>query len=277
MTGDETGEMNTRPRVVCLHGSASNGGQWRAFCDAVRGRCNVNTPNLVGYGARRYRADRRFRLSDEVAEIVDQIGDSGEPFHLIGHSYGGAVATYFALRYPERVKSLILYEPTNFMMLFAEGLHTDEAREVRSLRAAFGKGGGTALSRWRAARFFIGYWSGIGGWKKMGFKKRARIASLTPKVAAEFDAIAAEADVMSDLSTLNMPVRIICGTRTTLAAKRVCQLLAAAIKDAQLLQLVGLRHMAPLTDPHSVNPLLLDYVLPNPATSLPDDIGRRAS
>lgn len=253
---------DTRPIVVCLHGSASNGGQWRSFRKALRGRCRVFTPDLVGYGSRRFRADGSFTLQHEVDSIIEQIGDIREPFHLIGHSYGGAVATYFAKQYPQRVRSLIVYEPANFAMLFKEGLQTPASQEIRRVRAAFADGPGTALSRWRAARAFISYWSGAKAWKSLRFAQRSSFAAVSPKVAAEFNAIVAAHDTLSDLSDLDMPVKIICGTRTRLAAKRVCELMAKAISHSRLLQLVNLQHMAPLTDPDSVNPLLVDYVVP---------------
>ena len=220
------------------------------------------TPDLIGYGSRRYRPNGRFRLQNEVDAIIEQIGDITEPFHLIGHSYGGAVATYFAKQYPERVRSLILYEPANFAMLYDEGLNTDASKEIREVRATFGNGLGSALSRWRAARHFITYWSGPKAWRKFKFAQRSWLAGVTPKVAAEFDALLAAHDTMTDMSDLEMPVKIICGTRTRLAAKRVCQLMSEQIRDSRLLQLVNLRHMAPLTDPNSVNPLLVDYVVP---------------
>jgi pimeloyl-ACP methyl ester carboxylesterase len=253
---------DTRPIVVCIHGSASNGGQWRSFRQALRGRCRVFTPDLVGYGSRKYRANGRFTMQHEVDAIIEQIGDITEPFHLIGHSYGGAVATYFAKRYPERVKSLIVYEPANFAVLFEEGLHTEASKEIREVRASFADGVGTALSRWRAARSFITYWSGAKAWRGFKFAQRSWLAGISPKVAAEFDAIIAAHDTLTDLGDLDMPVKIICGTRTRLAAKRVCQLMAEQIRDSRLLQLVNLKHMAPLTDPNSVNPLLVDYVVP---------------
>jgi pimeloyl-ACP methyl ester carboxylesterase len=255
-------EAEQRPLVVCIHGSASNGGQWRSFRQALRGRCRIFTPDLVGYGSRRYRPNGRFSLQNEVDAIIEQIGDITEPFHLIGHSYGGAVATYFAKQYPERVKSLILYEPANFAMLFDEGLHTDASKEIRDVRAVFSDGAGTALSRWRAARHFISYWSGSKTWRQFRFSQRSGIAGVMPKVAAEFDALISAHDSMTDVSDLEMPVKIICGTRTTLAAKRVCELMKEQIRNSRLLQLVNLKHMAPLTNPDSVNPLLIDYVVP---------------
>jgi pimeloyl-ACP methyl ester carboxylesterase len=258
----KSSEQDTRPLVVCIHASASNGGQWRAFRSALRGRCRVFTPDLVGYGSRRFKPSRRHSMQDEVDAIIEQIGDIAEPFHLIGHSYGGAVATYFAKRYPERVRSLIVYEPANFAILFRDGLHTEASQQIRRLRTAFADGAGNTLSRWRAARSFVSYWSGMKAWRSLRLAQRNWIASVAPKVRAEFDAILGAYETLSDLGDLEMPVRIICGTRTRLAAKRVCELMAGQIEDVRLLKLVHLRHMAPVTDPDSVNPLLVDYVVP---------------
>lgn len=269
-------EQDNRPIVVCLHGSASNGGQWRSFRQALRGRCRVYTPDLVGYGSRRFRANGRFSLQNEVDAILEQIGDIREPFHLIGHSYGGAVATFFAKQYPERIKSLIVYEPANFAVLFADGLHNEAAREILEVRATFAEGSGTAFSRWGAARSFITYWSGAKAWRSFKFTQRSWLASISPKVAAEFNAITAAQDVLADLSDLEMPVKIICGTRTRLAAKRVCELMAQQIRHSRLLKLVNLTHMAPVTDPHSVNPLLIDYVVPSVEASAAS-AGRRSA
>jgi len=267
---------DNRPIVVCIHGSASNGGQWRSLRQAIRGRCRVFTPDLVGYGSRRFRNNGRFSLQNEVDAIIEQIGDITEQFHLIGHSYGGAVATYFALQYPERVKSLILYEPANFAMLEEDGPESAAQAEIFKVRAVFGKGKITALTRWRAARHFITYWSGSKAWRKFSFAQRSTIASVMPKVAAEFDALFAAGETMRDMSDLDMPVKIICGTRTRLSAKRVSELMAGKIRDSRLLQLVDLHHMAPLTDPHSVNPLLVDYVVPDVAATAAS-AGRRSA
>jgi pimeloyl-ACP methyl ester carboxylesterase len=53
-----------------------------------------------------------YRVSDSVADlaaILDGLGAAG-PVHLVGHSYGGAIALGFAVAYPERVASMLLIE-----------------------------------------------------------------------------------------------------------------------------------------------------------------------
>ena len=45
-----------------------------------------------------------------IVELLDKLG-LGEPAHFVGYSMGGAAATIFAARHPERVRSLTLIAP----------------------------------------------------------------------------------------------------------------------------------------------------------------------
>ena len=51
----------------------------------------------------------------DLEGLITQLG--GGPVHLIGHSYGGAVAAYCALKKPALVSSLVLIEPYLLTML----------------------------------------------------------------------------------------------------------------------------------------------------------------
>ena len=48
------------------------------------------------------------------------VRDAGSPLTLVGHSYGAAVALRAALDRPERVRAMVLYEPTLFSLVDAE-------------------------------------------------------------------------------------------------------------------------------------------------------------
>ncbi|HEY7072470.1 MAG TPA: alpha/beta fold hydrolase, partial [Acidimicrobiales bacterium] len=54
-----------------------------------------------------------YRVADHVADLVGLLDalDLTEPVHLVGCSYGGAVAVTAAVRHPDRVASLFLLDP----------------------------------------------------------------------------------------------------------------------------------------------------------------------
>src|SRR5215510_8252736 len=104
--------------IVLLHCSGSTGAQWRALAAELGDRYRVLTPDLIGYGAAAPWSGRgQFRLADEAAPVRSVIGRVAEPVHLVGHSYGGAVALHIARTRPELLRSLTLIEPSAFHLL----------------------------------------------------------------------------------------------------------------------------------------------------------------
>jgi pimeloyl-ACP methyl ester carboxylesterase len=103
-----------RPVIVCLHGSASNSNMWDELRSEVRGRATVITPDLAGIGKR--------ALADDVASVLRQIGVTRKPFHIVAHSRGAAIAACIASLYPERVASLVCYEPAGVSPFVARSL-----------------------------------------------------------------------------------------------------------------------------------------------------------
>ena len=246
--------------LVCLHGSAGSSRQWRKLVARLERRHRVLAPDLIGYGALRYDGRSSVRLDDEVDAILAQVpGDTG-PFHLVGHAYGGAVALRLTCRHPERVLSLTLYEPAQFLALFENGLHSSEARELRRLHKTVVAQASTTFGRWRGAREFVNYGYGRNVWKQLSPIQKRRLVAATPKVAAEFNALMVADACPRDLSSLTMPVRILCGTRTRRTAKRICEHLAERIPGALMHWLEGLKHMAPVTDSDLVSAVIAKLI-----------------
>src|SRR5215467_11177508 len=105
----ETGRGET---VVLLHASASSGAQWRSLTEDLQGRWRVLAPDLHGYGQTGPRPESHLPgLGDEAALVDAILGRSAPRFHLVGHSYGGAVALRLASDRPARLLSLTLIEP----------------------------------------------------------------------------------------------------------------------------------------------------------------------
>src|SRR5437870_4034932 len=98
-----------RPRVVLVHGSVVNGeatwGAQRPLAD----RFELVVPNRRGFppGGEVERVD----FEDE-AVWLEQLIEPGT--HLVGHSYGGVISLFAAVRYAGLLRSLTLVEPPAF-------------------------------------------------------------------------------------------------------------------------------------------------------------------
>lgn len=257
---DQTGNTE-KPVVVCLHSSGANGGQWRALVDAIGDRFDVLTPDLIGYGRSRFEPGDDLSVELEVEAIAELIRDNGGRAHLVGHSYGGAIATHVALWYPERVASLAVYEPVLFSLLYEDDRESPAFDEVERVALSIMGQVDCAHGRWRAAREFINYWAGGDAWCAMEYHQHARFARLMPKVAAEFCALIAVGTPARALQGLRMPARILSGDRTRRSTRRTAELFAEFTPGTRLTSLQGLGHMAPITDADIVNPLIVDHLV----------------
>lgn len=79
--------------VLLLHASASTGGSWRGVIGELGGAFSFYTPDLAGYGqsACEY-LESKATLRAEAEFVAPLLWEAKEPFHVIGHSFGGAVA-----------------------------------------------------------------------------------------------------------------------------------------------------------------------------------------
>jgi pimeloyl-ACP methyl ester carboxylesterase len=238
---------------VCLHASASSGRQWRALESRLTGRYRVLAPDLYGSGdSPPWLEERALSLADEVSLLEPVFEAAGEPFHLIGHSYGAAVALRAALAHPGRIRSLVLIEPVMFGLLLADDPGQPAAREIVAVRddtsAAAERG---ALES--AAERFIDYWMSPGAWAGMPSPRRAAAAQAMPGVRSQWSAVFAEATPLPEYTSLDMPVLYLVGSQSPASARAVATLLAKTLPEVTTVELEGAGHMAPVTHSGIVN------------------------
>ncbi|WP_457321683.1 alpha/beta fold hydrolase [Roseateles sp. P5_E11] len=245
--------------VVCLHSSAASGKQWRRLVARGGDAWQWHTPDLYGHGGRPDWPELMpSQLSVEANGVLAGLPFApNQGFHLVGHSYGGAVALQMALQQPQRVLSLTLYEPVAFGVLPALGPNEPEWEEISTVAATLG----AALDRsddFGAARGFCAYWQGRDVWPEMDIAAQLRIAEAMPTVRRHFEALFAAQWSDSLLDLLRMPVQLICGSATRASARRVAQSLSVRLPLVKLQMLEGAGHMAPITEAARVNGLVLE-------------------
>ena len=99
--------------VLALHCSLGSGRQWTRLAEALGDGYQTFAPDLSGYGTNTAHPVLPMTLAEEVALLSEHIDGSTGPIHLVGHSYGGAVAFKMATsaQYASRIRSLTLIEP----------------------------------------------------------------------------------------------------------------------------------------------------------------------
>jgi pimeloyl-ACP methyl ester carboxylesterase len=242
-----------RETVLCLHASAGTGRAWRSLATSlaasVAPRFEVLTPDRLGCGVdASWVPGAPASCAAEVRHLAPILDARPDGVHLVGHSYGGAVALEIALRRPHQVKSLTLYEPVRFSWLFGLPDMANESAEVLKL--------GRAVALWAlsgrcmdAAEMFIDYWSGAGTWGAMDLRRRQGIAACMPKVAAEFEAAFMDPTPIDAVNALAMPVCLLSGDASPLPVRRIMARLIRQLPRAEAATLAGIGHMGPVTHP----------------------------
>jgi pimeloyl-ACP methyl ester carboxylesterase len=239
--------------VVCLHASGSSSRQWNRLAERIGRQARVVAPDFYGHGeTQTWNQARAMTLRDEASQVMRVLTGSSRPIHLVGHSYGGAVALHIALELPERVASLTLYEPVAFATLFAYNARNPAAVEVRILAHdidhALRKGFIEA-----AAERFVTYWSGSAAWARLSGLQRIALASRMPSIDRHFKALAADTTTLKDYERLRIPVLLMAGSRTKPSTRRLTELLAYGLRACDVEMFDGLDHMGPVTSPDIVN------------------------
>ena len=182
--------IDNRETLLCLHSSGTSGRQWKAYAALLAARFRVVAPNLLGYGTDvRWSVGTPASLDDEANALAALLPVGGA--HLLGHSYGGSIALQLALRWPERVKSLTLYEPVRFALLFGHPASEAVGETIVGVGRRIGLDVLSGAHHAAAARF-VDYWSGDGSWAALEPVRRDALARRMPKVQAEFEALFAD-------------------------------------------------------------------------------------
>jgi pimeloyl-ACP methyl ester carboxylesterase len=95
-----------RPRILFVHGSVVNGDQTWSAQRPLADRFELVVPNRRGFppGPDVDRVDY-----EDEAVWLGQFVEPGT--HLVGHSYGGVISLFAAVRYADRLRSLTVIEP----------------------------------------------------------------------------------------------------------------------------------------------------------------------
>lgn len=101
-----------KPKLMLLHGITGTGlSQWTGNADSLGRHFDLIIPDLLGHGHshQNWAGNSVIAQVEHLRLLLDSLGVN-EPVHLVGNSYGGAIAANFAERHGDRVRTLVIYD-----------------------------------------------------------------------------------------------------------------------------------------------------------------------
>lgn len=235
-----------------IHGTLAHSGVMARLAESI-GRPAIAF-DLPGHGkGPPFDFDRDFL--DQILDLAQSVIPD-RPVHLFGHSFGAVAAMQLAMIYPEKFKSLILFEP----VLFAATRDKTQLEKYQKQFAPFydAMASGDQI---QAAELFLSIW---GGGKLRPEQLRA-VASQMPIILAQDGPVFEDSKnllVDGGLEGWTMPVLMLRGALSPPITQEVNDSLAVRIPSVVTRTIDGVGHMAPMTHPAEVAAAISEFLTP---------------
>jgi pimeloyl-ACP methyl ester carboxylesterase len=246
---------------VLVHSAPGTGGQWRAISETLKDAYRLLAVNLHGIGETQpWPGPHRMEIDDEAGLVRAVVLAIKTPLHLVGHSYGGALAIRVARSSCVELRSLTLIEPMVYPLLkwageaalYAETVSVVEPFLAVPMRDA-------AEVAWRQG---IDRYHGTGTWAALPESTRAALLARTPVVAERCHAMLSNPTSPDDCRQLAVRTLVLCGDRTGSPERRLSEIVASLVPDCSFHFIQGAGHMSPLTHPSAVAAIMRAHLSP---------------
>ena len=223
------------PLVALVHGSMDRSAGLLRLSRRLDGRAQVLRYDRRGYGRSRPHPGP-FGMVEQVDDLASLVGE--RPGVVVGHSYGGNVAMAFAVRRPDLVRGVVVYETPLSWLEWWPGTTA----------------GGTALATQGdpadAAERFMRRLVGDERWQKLPASTRAARREEGVAMVGELTDLREHAPWRPE--DVQVPVVAMHGERGAEHHRHAMAYLASTLPSCRVVQVDGARHFGPNTHPDAV-------------------------
>jgi len=245
------------PAVILLHSSLSSSKQWHPLVELLTSDFTVINIDILGYGAADKVADpERYNFSIEIERIESVIKRviPNEPYHIVGHSCGGALGLKIAVENPKKILSLSLYEPVAFHLLV-------EGSDEWQVANAFAKDVDID-DPYLAAEKFTDFWNKKGFFKILPERMQHMMASDMNKVNLDFIALSSETYTSEALRKVVAPVMMMVGEESPQLSKTLADIIVSSFKNVEVVNF-NAGHMGPISSAGVIQPKIAEFIYEN--------------
>jgi pimeloyl-ACP methyl ester carboxylesterase len=239
------------PPLILIHGIGASRHSWDGLIRHLKADFRCISYDLRGHG-RSPLPKPPYTLDDLVEDLEALRWELHiEKAHFAGHSLGGMIGPAYARRYPDRVLSLGLYSTAAFRT-------EDDAAKVRGVVAAMRDKGippvlAALKERWFTAEFAARR-------PEVIERRMQQVIDTDSEVFLSVFDIYAETEMAPWIGEIRQPSLVLTGENDGGCNPRLNAQIAAAMPNADLVVLPGLRHAILLEAPEAVAAPVLDFL-----------------
>jgi non-heme chloroperoxidase len=211
--------------------------------------------------------------AEDLAALVENLG--AVPAHLVGHSYGGFIAMYCALKHPELFRTLVIDEPAALPLL------TKIPPNPLDILALFLKSPSTAIALVRLARkafipaqkavrrgdskeavriFVNAAQNSEDGFEQLPDDVRSMFIDNRESLGGETFATTMPRFSRQDASRISAPTLLVKNELAPKIAHRIVDILAETLPNNEMVTLQGGSHMLHAEKPRVFNERILEFL-----------------
>lgn len=242
----------TGPALFLIHGIGARRATFAGLVEGLKDRFTCIRYDLRGHGESPLPGGR-FGLDDLVDDLEALRARLGiEKAHFAGHSLGGMIGPAYARRHPDRVLSLGLWSTAAFRT-------EDDSAKVRAVVAAMREKGigqvlDTLTARWFTDDFAAAH-------PEVIERRKRQVMDTDAEVFLNVFDIYAETEMGPWLHEIAAPAQVLTGELDGGCNPRLNRLIAAAMPDAELVILDGLKHAIFIEATDRVLPPVRDFLI----------------
>lgn len=239
------------PSVVLLHGFSLDRRMWDDQIDAFARTHTVIRYDLRGFGESSP-GSVSYAHADDLANLLDRLGY--DRVALVGLSLGGGAAINFAVTRPDRVRALVVLDPSLGGFRWSAEFRAAQA----AVRATAQRDGiGAARHEWLSFPIFAPAMAN----PVIGARLRAIVDDYSGYHWLNTDhGRPFSPPAIDRLRAIDSPSLILAGELDTADFHAIADTLERGVTGARKMMLPGVGHMANMETPSSFNDLVLDFL-----------------